>query len=63
MQEQCWQVKPRANAVTMLSGLQPGAGVVWEEQGKKFTATADVSGDIMLSSTVAGRICRVDGKR
>jgi hypothetical protein len=58
MQDQCQQVKPRANVVTMLSGLQPGARVAWEEQGKKFTATADVSGNIMLSSTVSGRICR-----
>jgi hypothetical protein len=63
MKQQCLEVKPRTTKVTMLSGLQPGAGITWEEQGKKFNATADASGNVMLSSTASGRICRADGKR
>jgi len=62
LKEQCVPVKEQANAVTLLSGLQPGMGVAWEDQGKKLTATADASGNIMLSSTASGRVCRVDGK-
>jgi hypothetical protein len=63
LKEQCADVKPRNTAVTILSNLQPGAVVSWDEQGKKLTATADSGGDVMLSSTASGRICRVDAKR
>jgi hypothetical protein len=63
MKEECLQVTPRATKVTMLSGLQPGAGIAWEEQGKKFNASADASGNVMLSSTASGRVCRANMKR
>lgn len=63
VKEQCMQVKPSINTVTILSGLEPGGGVVWEEQGKKFTATADSGGNLMVSSTASGRLCRASGKR
>jgi hypothetical protein len=63
MKDACVEVKPQASKLTMLTGLTPGSTVAWEEEGKKFSATADPSGNLLLSSTASGRICRADTKR
>jgi hypothetical protein len=62
MKEGCVQVKPQGTKLTMLSGLPPGSALTWDEQGKKFSTNADASGNIMLSSTASGQICRANSK-
>lgn len=63
MKEHCAEVKARANNVTILSGLAPAAVLAWEEQDHKLTATADAGGNVLLSSTTSGRVCRAEEKR
>jgi hypothetical protein len=62
MKEQCVDIKARPNETTILSGLPPGAVISWEEQVQKLTATADAGGNVLLSSTSSGRVCKVEEK-
>jgi hypothetical protein len=62
MKEPCVEIKPQPTKVMMLTGLPPASALVWQEEGKKFSATADASGNLLLSSTASGRICRADKK-
>jgi hypothetical protein len=62
MKEPCVEIEPQPTKLTMLTGLPAASALAWQEEGKKFSATADASGNLLLSSTASGRICRADTK-
>jgi hypothetical protein len=53
----CTEVKQDARAMTILSGLNPGATVEWRSGNQKRTAEADSSGLLPLPLDAQGKVC------
>jgi hypothetical protein len=57
VKDECTEIKPQVNRTTILRGLHPGTTIAWEEQGKKFSGSADQSGLFLLSAMASGKAC------
>lgn len=62
LKQSCATVPAQGDRTFIMSGLKPGATVQWQENGKKVSRQADVSGLFELSAETTGKVCQSNSK-